>query len=177
MGTVTGSKRVVRRFPARVMGPGVYSSAALAVVRKVLQGIISRKLTGPTKDGRFDMSKGANATRISRKGTKCGTKKMDCLIDFYNCFPSRTPGCDYVMSVRVPRNPTSKNLRTNDMFDQVTRHVCTGRLCRSLTSTGSSASVVVPRMGGKSLHRTSCMLRGLGVRDGDSDVPGDDAPV
>lgn len=168
IGTTMGSKRVMGRCPARIVGPGVYSSGALTRVHRVLRGIMKRKLTGPTKDGRFRMSKGANATRVSRKTTKCGTKIAGCLIDFYKCFPSRTPGCDVVISVRGPNPATSNNLVTNDMFDGVTREICTGSLQLPLADTVSAGSIIVPRIGTKRVERARQILRrlGVGVRNG-----------
>lgn len=163
IGSVIGSKRMIRSVTPRVLGPTVTSPGTVDRVRAVLRGIIDRKLKGGTKSGRFRMSKGANATRISRKGTKCAGNAHHCLMDFYKCFPSRTPGCDYVMTVRGPKLPTSNNLVTNDIFDGVTRHMFTGRLTRSLGRTGSSASVLVPSIGGKSVDTTRCMLGQVGM--------------
>lgn len=163
IGTTMGSNRMIGRCPARMVGPGVYSSRALARVHRVLQGIMSRNLTGPTNDGRFSMSNGANATRVSRKTTKCGSKQIGCLMDFYKCFPSRTPGCDYVISVRGPKLPTSNNLVTNDIFKGVTREICTGSLHFSVHDTVSDAAGIVPPIGTKRVGRTLLMLGSLGI--------------
>lgn len=164
IGTTVGGKRVIGRCPARVVGPGVYSRQALGRVRRVLCGIMRRNLTTPTNSGRFTISNGANATLVSRNTTKCGSKQIGCLIDFYKCFPSRTPGCDYVISVRGPKAPTSKNLVTNDMFDGVTREICTGSLHLSVEGTVSAGAMIVPSMGTNRVVRTERMLRNLGVR-------------
>ncbi len=163
IGTIGGGNRIIQRCPIRIVGRRVYSPGALTSVRRVLRLIIDGNLNGGTNGGGFGISKGAKATRITRNENKCGSKQVGCLVDFYKCCPSSTPGCDYVITVRGSNLPTSKNKRYNPMFDRLTHDIVTRKVFHSIIRTSSSASIFIPSIVKNGLLTAHRILRRLNM--------------
>ncbi len=151
IGRRIGSNIILGRVGPRILGDSVYGSSALNGLRNVLHDIIRFNAGHHCNSGRFTVTNGANATRLNCNANNIIHRR----IDFYKCFPTSGPVCDYVIIIHRPRTPPTTKTVTNNIFLGITRHICTrgvGYRVSSLTECSSDGSrrPGLPHIGGNS---------------------------